>query len=153
MKAVFQYLLFVGISVLGVLGVLRIGSNLQAPVSVGDAWGITLNPSTTSASNCFFPSSEAVQLGLLVVQSGPSLTLQFSDEHHTTLKGEIQGTTIMAATPNSNSSPADLRLTAEVDRSVEPDQMQGMLEGAGCPAPLPFQAVRLPSTRNASGAH
>ena len=153
MKAVLQYILFVGIPVLGVLGVLHIGSTLQAPVSVGGAWVVTLDSSASSAWNCLFDSSKASQLGLVILQSGPSLTLQFSDENHATLEGEIHGTTLLAATPDSSSTPADLMMNAEVDRSVEPDQMRGTLEGAGCPAPLPFQAVRMPGTQTAIGAH
>jgi hypothetical protein len=153
MKAVLQYILFVGIPVFGVLGVLRIGSNLQAPVSVGGAWMITLDSQASSTVSCLFPSFETGQLGLIILQSGPSLTIQFSDGDQITLEGEIQGTTILAATPDSSSYPVDLSLTAEVDRSVEPDQMQGMIDRAGCPAPLPFQAVRMPGAQNVSGTH
>lgn len=130
MRLILLYLFLVGMPILGVLAILRLGENLTPPVSVGGAWNIEISSQTGDNLACSNPLMSSQQPILTISQSGPRLLLIFNDPARTTLIGEIHEATITARTPGHGANAtadetARLYLEARVDRQTEPDRLQG----------------------------
>ena len=97
MKTLLQYLVLVGIPILGVLGILRMGQGLTAPQAVSGIWQVTpsgpaLTPSAVRA--CPAAAEFLEQPNLSVEQSGPRLVFDLSNF---TIHGTIEGQAVRAA--------------------------------------------------------
>ncbi|HNB53430.1 MAG TPA: hypothetical protein PK530_15870 [Anaerolineales bacterium] len=155
MKAVLHYVFLVGIPVLVVLGILRLGENtLKAPASVEGNWLLAL-PENATTSSCKTMQIDVKEPMLNISQSGPHLVLTFNDENRTDLKGTLNELSINAHSAQvSSDGLSSLSLTLTVDRDAEPDQMQGVLTLESCGETWSFTAVRQPETeQTASGGH
>ena len=150
MKSIVVYLLFVGIPILMVIGVLQLGSNLKPPISVGGVWNVEVPAQT--ANLCGITAFHSDQPALTISQSGSNLQLTFNDEAKTSLPGVLEDTngtsgdrslaTITARVSNSQ----ELTLRATVDRASTPNRLRAELSAAGCPsgAVVSFTATRQP---------
>lgn len=154
-KAILQYTALVGLPVVIVFVLLRIGEHsLKAPASVGGAWELELTPQSASEPPCGdlpFHTDESV---LTISQSGPQLVLAFNDKNHTTLAGRLTDFSIAAEASNP-SAPAEPQWTllATVDRQAEPDRFQGTLTVASCGTTISLNATRRPEPDRTSGGH
>jgi hypothetical protein len=139
MKKLLLYLGMISVPLLGLLGILKLGSRLQAPASVGGQW--TLESPSGPACDSFqaFLQSETIH----IAQSGPHLVITLVDKDHTQLRGELDGETVRAAIHRPAALQA-VQLTARVDRSADPDRFQGQVTDANCSGALVLEGTRLP---------
>ncbi len=152
MKSIFLYAFLVGVPILGLLGILRLGEGLTPPVSVGGAWSVEVSSQTvvddSACGNSLIHSDQPV---LSISQSGPRLLLTFNNAEKTTLAGEIHDVTITAgvgpesaptAAKASDDDVGAIHLEASLDRQTEPDRLLGALTLTECHTTAPFTAVR-----------
>jgi hypothetical protein len=143
------YLVLVVLPLLGLLGILRVGQTLTAPVSVGGLWRLHVNTDKTVA----FPCGKVLALSdasFTISQSGRSFTLQFANSVISPASGSVEGTTIkanIAVAPNligeTGCEEAHvLTLTAIVDSQINAKSLAGVLSVEPCIgcAPLEFSA-------------
>ncbi len=157
---VLAYIFLVALPVLGLVGVLKSGRNLKAPLSVDGTWKIETQSDHASASLCSDLLSAVSNAPLSISQSGPSLLLALNGGIKTTA-GTLDGKTINASFAGANTDTANppncadrtWTLTATLDPHAEPKTMTGRFSIEGCAscAPLEFRAVRQP--RPAGGTH
>lgn len=144
MKNALLYIFAVGGSVLAIVGLLYLGQELKAPVSVGGAWKVQL------ASPCETVPRAAEEPGLRISQSGPNLEIQLDDAKGTLLHGQIEGSRVVAETRGAS---ADVRLQAEVEKSGGEARMQGTLDVEGCEGAIPVHAIRQQAAAGGSRGH
>jgi hypothetical protein len=154
MKWVGLYLALVGIPILGVLGILRLGENLTPPISVGGAWSVEVSPPIAGDPACGNPLIQSLPPVLTISQSGPHLQLTLNDPERTTLAGEIRGETVTAEAvvsgtgneAHASEDAAPTSLAASVDRQADPSRLRGVLITTRCSlrTEMPFTAVRQP---------
>ena len=151
MKSIILYLLFVGIPVLMVIGVLQLGSSLKPPISVGGVWNVEVPAQT--ANLCGITAFHSDQPALTISQSGSNLQLTFNDEAKTSLSGVLEDTNVTAGdrshatiTARVSNSQEPTLLRANVDRTSMPNRLRAELSAAGCPsgAVVSFNATRQP---------
>lgn len=131
MKAITNYLLLVGIPVLGVLGVLHLGQGLAAPKAVAGTWAFEAVSPRSENATCAALKEAARVRTFAVDQAGPRLALEVGELR---ADGRIDGDVVRAT--------STLLL---VDASVEPSgTMRGVLSFPTCPASplLAFTAAR-----------
>ena len=133
MRAVLLYLVLVGLPVLGILGLLRVGQTLSAPTSLAGSWNAQLNVPGPPGSSAGDPLVHPGPTVLSITQSGPRVFLTFDDIQKTTLIGSVQGLLIYAsfiperATDASGAVTTAVHFRGRVDRQTEPDQLLGAL--------------------------
>ncbi len=153
MKAIRDYLILVGVPILGVIILLHLGQGLQAPASIGGLWVAPELSGSLQGLTC----GRELNLGdypfLTISQSGPHLRIILGDSDLTAMSGTLDGLALTA----DESAPADdalaLRLEATVDREAEPDVLSGRLLVENCPDSFPFTALRQPPVLNPDGTH
>jgi len=147
----------VGVPVLAVSGVLRVGERLRPPIFVGGTWNIEQAAPTDADSLCGDSLINPNRTILTISQSGSHLTLMLNDENRTTFAGEIRDASIVATITRLTSdpsldaqgfSPASVEFHATVERSSESDRLLGALTSRDCPtsALTSFTATRLAAT-------
>ena len=151
MKILFQYILMVGTAALGVYGLLRLGANLKAPVSVGGVWSLALASPSDNTDDCDILRLPPEGAALAISQSGPNLVVYFKGASQITLQGRIEGITVTAQTRRETQDAYNLHLLAQVDRHAEPDQLRATLKSDACPDPISLVGTRQPRSQNTSG--
>lgn len=147
MKAVLHYIFLVGLPILGVVGLLKLGSTLQAPASIGGTW--LLQWQNDSLANCGNLFDSAVSPLLTISQSGTHLVLELNTLEKTSLKATFNDLTI-----TTNGSGAETAVfQATVDRQSEPNQLTGTLTLPQCPTPLSLVGIRQPKQAATTGGH
>lgn len=144
------YFVLVALPVLGLLGVLRNGRSLTAPVSVDGVWKLRANPGQLAALPCGNAVSSLEDTALTISQSGRNFTLEFANVLKTRTSGVIDGTSLVASMPPADAGSATgscgsgWLLTANVNPKADPRLLAGTLSVADCPScmPVEFQAVR-----------
>jgi hypothetical protein len=143
MKAIITYLILVGLPILGILGVLQIGSDLIAPVSVGGVWEVTMTSQSPMNVNCGRLQTADKPMQMNVIQSGPFLVLQLDGSEQIVLEGTLSDTTLAASTKAGGSRPSSLQIQAVIDSLAQPDQMHGTMLDIQCSQVITLRAVRL----------
>src|SRR3954469_23378219 len=87
------YLCLVGVPLLGVLGVLRAGQRLAAPVAVNGTWTVQADLSGLGGTACTQLLAEVRQPFLSVAQSGGHLVLTFNNAQRTAITGTLDDAT------------------------------------------------------------
>ena len=90
LKTIFQYLLFVGLPLLGVLVALALGRNLGAPAAVHGTWALAIPLQPALQCQVFAGWNGETQMA--ISQSGPDLIIVFSDKALPGLTGSLTGT-------------------------------------------------------------
>jgi hypothetical protein len=147
-----SYVFLVFLPVIGLLGVLRQGRSLKAPMSVDGRWKLQFDPAQLAALPCGKALASVEDPVLAISQSGERFTLTTSGGLATSSSGAIQGATLNASlqppesTANDSGCDADrsLTLSAKLDPTANPKSLAGMLTSRDCTAcaPVPFKAVR-----------
>jgi len=162
-KLVADYLLFVGVPLLALVGILRAGSHLTAPVALHGNWSVEADFAPWQGVPCAAPLVSSQPLRLRIDQVGSNLTFTLNDPRRTALPGTVEGlslrTTFLAGQGSKASAPGpdagclgaqSLRIQAAVNRHGKERSLAGTfsLEGcASCP-PVAFSAAReLPAGR------
>jgi len=145
-----SYVFLVFLPVLGLLGVLRQGRSLKAPMSVDGQWKLQFDPAQLAALPCGKALASVEEPVLAISQSGERFTMTTSGGLATASSGVIQDTTLNASLQPSESTGHEsgcdrqLTLTAKLDPTANPKSLSGMLSSKDCLAcaPVQFRAVR-----------
>jgi len=168
---VIAYVLFVGFPILILLGILRIGRTLSAPVSVNGNWKVEAASTAPVDGHCPIAGPFNDNSFFVISQSGPNLRVALSGSKSTGVvasgtiasgmiaagviaDGTIDGKTVKVSIPSLRSNPANSNcggdqshiLLATVDANAEPRTLTGSLSADHCAncEPRQFRAVRQP---------
>jgi hypothetical protein len=149
-RLVVAYVLLVGLPLILLLSILRTGSHLKAPLSVGGAWTVTADLTPIADTRCKELLENIRQPFINVSQSGTKLIFNLNDRAGTAIPGEIQDATLTMAQDNALSftagckDPQSIYLKAKVENQGPERTMTGILGFNGCAtcAPVSFRAVR-----------
>ena len=149
-RLVVAYVLLVGLPLVLLLSILRAGSHLTAPLSVGGAWTVTADLAPIAGTRCKELLENIRQPFIKVSQSGTRLIFNLDDKAGTTIPGTIQDATLTMAQDSALSStggcsdPRAIYLKAKVENQGPERTMTGILGFRGCDAcaPVSFRAVR-----------
>jgi hypothetical protein len=156
---VIAYVLLVGLPIVGLVGVLKSGRNLSAPISVDGVWQLQANSAQLASLPCGKALGDSSNTTLSISQSGKNFSLGFgtinpSDGSRSVASGVIEGTRLRASLPAARAASAadggcvqgrELTLVATVNPKADPRSLAGTLSINDCPscAPVEFHAVRL----------
>ncbi len=146
---VFAYAFLVILPLAGLVGILRGGHNLKAPVSIDGVWNLRIDSAQLASLPCgkiLAASSKSIAIS----QSGRSFVLSLPGTPNLAGSGTLDATTLQAEIASQESSAEScprgqqIALVANVDRRVNASTMQGSLSVANCPtcAHVNFQAGR-----------
>jgi len=156
-KLVRDYILFVGVPLLALVGILRAGSHLTAPVAVHGDWNVQADFGPWQGVPCGALLNNSQPLQLRIDQSGSNLTLTLNDPQETALPGTIdgfslsttfstgQGGTARAPRPNAGClGSQSLRIQAAVNQHEKQRSLAGTFRLDGCAScpPMAFSATR-----------
>lgn len=149
MKAVLHYLVLVGIPIVGVLGLLRLGSNIVPPISVGGVWRLELASSALAETDCARLFDADVQPLLTISQSGMYLTMELNTIEKLRFKGTLSESAI--ATIQNESETVIFQ--AVVDHQSSPHTLTGAVSLPACNLSLPFTGFRQSHVAEAIEGH
>jgi hypothetical protein len=147
-RFVVAYILLVGLPLLGLVGVLKVGHSVSAPVSIDGAWKLDVdNPVSGPCGKALasLPTS-----AFNISQSGKNLVLNLNSRPagSATIDGNrFNGVLELSDVPvDDQACPnhSTLHLLASVDAKTEPRVMTGTISVNGCArcATMNYQAVR-----------
>jgi hypothetical protein len=142
MKLAIAYLFLIGIPIFCVIGILRLGENLTAPVAVKGVWLVDKQLEDSNTTSCGEYLNMLGWKEMTISQSGPDLVISFNDISHTTLLGTIDALEISAQGKNPN-TPIQLEFHAEFDRQSDPNRLSMVIQTSRCPDPLKLTAYKL----------
>jgi hypothetical protein len=151
LKFLIAYALLVVLPILGLVGVLKAGRELTAPLSVDGVWKVDANAIRLEALRC--ADKDFLQgASLLIMQSGRNLVLNVNSGFKATAWGFIEGRTIQASAVPAEKYSGESRcgedhlfsFKATVDAESNPRSLIGTITFDGCSscAPVNFHAVR-----------
>ena len=160
-KLVRDYILFVGVPLLALVGILRAGSHLTAPVAVHGDWSVQADFGPWQGVPCGALLINSQPLLLRIDQSGSNLTLTLNDAAKTALPATIEGFSISTTFPTGRGGTApaprpdsgclgsqSLRIQAAVNQHEKQRSLAGTFRLDGCAScpPVAFSATRLMPT-------
>lgn len=150
---IIAYILLVALPIVGLVGVLKTGRGLTAPISVDGLWQLLADPVRMASLPCGKSLGQSPETALAISQSGKNFTLSLTNGPTSTASGTLEGTRLTASImPSAVWSEEtgcgvgrQLSLVATVDLKTEPRSLAGMLSVNDCPscATVEFRAVRL----------
>jgi hypothetical protein len=156
-KLVRDYILFVGVPLLALVGILRAGSHLTAPVALHGNWSVQADFGPWQGVPCGALLINSQPLLLRIDQSGSDLTLTLNDPAKTALPATIdafslsttfstgQGGTAPAPRPDAGCTGSQsLRIQAAVNQHEKQRSLAGTFRLDGCAScpPITFSATR-----------
>jgi hypothetical protein len=151
-KFILVYTLLVGLPLIGLVGVLKSGRSLTAPVSVDGLWQVEVDSARWAAIPCGKNLGQYPDLAVAISQSGRNFTLNLSNDPKSTGAGVLAGTSLKAslipsatwsAEPDCGSGRA-FSLEAVVDKKADPPSLTGRFSVKNCPScgAVEFRAIR-----------
>jgi hypothetical protein len=144
------YIGMLGSTLFGIWVIIRLGSGLQAPMSVEGTWELELTQPEVAAQ-CEGLSGWVAQPKMRINQSGPDLTIQLNNTFRTTFSGKLIGATFAAVADGPANTGEIMQLSAQIDRTGEPDRLQGLLTNAKCGASVQVIGTSILADQPASG--
>jgi hypothetical protein len=156
-KLVRDYILFVGVPLLALVGILRAGRHLTAPVALHGNWSVQADFHPWQGVPCGALLINSQPLLLRIDQSGRNLTLTLNDPARTALPGTLDGfslsTTFSAGRGGTAPAPRpdagclgsqSLRIQATVYQHEKQRSLAGTFNLDGCAScpPIAFSATR-----------
>jgi hypothetical protein len=147
---VLAYILLVGLPILGLVGVLKTGRTLKAPISVDGSWQLQADPVRLATLPCGKALTEA-DTALVISQSGKNFILGISNAPKSSGSGVLEGRNLRASIAPSEEWSAqascgtnELSLIATVDPNANPRTLTGNLSVKNCSScePVEFRATR-----------
>jgi hypothetical protein len=147
---VLAYVLLVGLPIVGLVGVLKTGRTLKAPISVDGSWQLQADPVRLATLPCGKALAED-DAALVISQSGKNFTLGISNGPKSNGSGVIEGRNLTASIAPSGDESAqafcggnELSLIATVDPNTDPRSLAGKLWVKNCSScePVEFRATR-----------
>jgi hypothetical protein len=149
---VLAYILLVGLPLVGLIGVLKSGRSLRAPLSVDGLWRVEADAGGFATLPCGKALLSGSQAVLAISQSGKNFTLDFANGRKANVSGVLEGTNIKASVVPSTAWAQEpgcgagrtLSLVATVDPTTNPRSLVGMISVDNCPScrAVEFRAVR-----------
>jgi hypothetical protein len=149
---VIAYALLVALPLVGLIGILKSGRKLTAPISVDGLWQLQADRVRLAALPCGKTLAENPDTALAISQSGKNFTLNLSNGPKSIASGVLEGTTLKASIVPSPAWSAEagcgdgraLSLVATVDPKADPRALVGRLSVDNCSscAAVEFHAVR-----------
>ena len=90
MKVILLYVTLVGLLLAGLLGILKVGDKLNAPINVSGKWEINDNFVKVIGESCTPMTFNKVEPQLTVEQSGIYLKAIFNDVNKTEMSGKLE---------------------------------------------------------------
>lgn len=151
MRPFFWYVAFVGLPVVALLGILRLGEGLVAPRAVHGEYTIAVDSSNVSP--CLSPLVAGSERRMTIAQSGTRLQLTLGSETPIILAGTLAGDTIRVVAATRCLTADSVGMSATVEKSATETELVGQLQWPGCAtcSPAPFRASRLPSESQRGG--
>jgi hypothetical protein len=150
---IIAYILLVALPIVGLLGVLKSGRTLTAPISVDGVWQLQADPTRLASLPCGKTLGQNPETALAISQSGRNFTLSFANGPKSAASGVLDGTTLRASlvpvAPWSEETGCgaghELFLVATVDPKADPRSLAGFLSVNDCHScgSVKFRAVRL----------
>jgi hypothetical protein len=139
MRHILSYLALVGIPLLGLLGVLKLGERLAAPAAVHGAYTLTLPAPREACLAGLFPRDEP---RVVVAQSGPIVQVRLGGAAGLELRGHTDAGALRASGPLPHRRPAgctadSVGFTGTVTRTPEAWLLAGSLRLVPCDACSP----------------
>jgi hypothetical protein len=156
-KLVTDYIIFVGIPLLALVGILRAGKHLTAPVALHGNWSVQADFGPWQGVPCGALLVNSQPLLLRIDQSGSALTLTLNDPAKTALPGTLDGLSLSTtfSTGRGGTAPAprpdagclgsqSLRIQATVIQHEKQRSLAGTFNLDGCAScpPIVFSATR-----------
>ena len=151
MRPLLSYILFIGLPLGGLLGVLRYGQRLGAPMAVHGAYAVQpMAPAGRACQTYLLRGSDST---MTVLQSGRQLTLRLGPASDVTLDGTLSGSDVSltgviqpGSTPRQSGCQVGdtIRLTGHVARGAEVKRLDALLSFSACTecTPVAFVAER-----------
>jgi hypothetical protein len=149
---ILAYIFLVGLPVVGLVGILKSGHKLTAPISVDGLWQLQADPAKLTALPCGKTLAETPDTALAISQSGKNFTLSISNGPKSIASGTLDGSklkaSIVPSPPWSEEAGCgngrELSLVATVDPKADPRSLVGLLSVNNCPScgSVEFHAVR-----------
>ena len=146
------YILLVVLPIVGLLGVLKSGRKLSAPVSIDGLWRLQVDAASLATLPCGKALAENPETALAISQSGRNFTITLANGPKSTSSGVVEGTSVNASiTPSPEWSAQagcgtdqGLALVATVDANASPRTLSGQISASHCPScsAIEFHAVR-----------
>ncbi len=148
------YLGLVGIPLLALMGILRAGSHLNPPMSVGGPWNVESDFASLASAPCGTLLSEARQPAFEIKQSGQDLTVTLNDPEKTVLTGTLVGANLEAGETKTGgkvqtdeskcADSAQIRIAATISGNGDSRIMNGTVGTGNCVGcqTVSFQATR-----------
>ena len=156
-KHVTDYILLVGVPLLALVGILRAGKHLTAPVALRGNWSVQADFGPWQGVPCGALLINSQPLLVRIDQSGSNLTLTLNDPAKTALPATIDGfslsTTFSAGRGGTAPAPRpdagclgsqSLRIQAAVKQHEKQRSLAGTFNLDGCAScpPIAFSATR-----------
>jgi len=154
-RFIIAYIFLVGVPLLGIVGVLKAGRHIPAPISVNGTWSVSTDSTRLSPGPCGEANSLS-NLSLVILQSGKTLSLAMEGTTKATGFGVLEGTNLKVpliltrdASQAGCASAQPLTLIASVDPNSTPRSLSGSVSVDGCAlcTPVAFHAVLQPRTK------
>lgn len=160
-KFIITYVLLVGLPIAGLVGILKRGYRLVAPVSVDGNWKLVIDTRRLATLLCLNSVSPVSDASVAISQSGKELVFNLNTDPRPVATGSITGNVIKASVlpsleeskGQSCASDRRISMSAMVDSKADPKAMSGSLSSDGCSfcPPVQFHAVQQARTpRNGS---
>ncbi|HEY7612621.1 MAG TPA: hypothetical protein VH764_06495 [Gemmatimonadales bacterium] len=151
MRHLVSYLLFVGVPLAGLLGVIRVGQGIEAPLAVHGAWAVQPMPAPGRVCTRYLLSG--ADSSLTISQSGRELTAVLGPADEVALRGALDGDELAlegaiqpGATPRTVACTVGdtVRLEARVSSAAPLRVLEASLWFSGCPecGPTEFTVAR-----------
>jgi hypothetical protein len=140
------YAFLVALPIGGLLGVLRYGRSLSAPISVDGIWKLQSDPSGLAGLPCGESLFSGKDAAFTISQSGSHLMLDLNNVSGAPVPAALEGTTIKTAInpPAACSGGRELALIATLDSPAPASSLHGTISINDCPSctPVEFRATR-----------
>jgi hypothetical protein len=152
MRPILWYVVFVGVPLLALFGILRLGEGLPAPRAVHGEYAFDVDSS--GAFSCLTPRVAGGERRMTISQSGTRLELNLIGEQPVAFRGTIAGDTIRTAAARTCLTADSSAMSATVERTGSETELVGHLELRGCSTcpRIPFRARRLLTQPQRGGA-
>ena len=153
MKIILLYVTLVGVLLVVLLGILRIGEKLNAPINVSGKWEINDDFVKIISESCTPLTFHKEKPRLIVEQSGIYLKAKFNDENKTEMSGKLENNKMVfsqiiqanrdSAKTCGNSLNAELSVNV-IQSETDQDELSGEWHTPNCTTcgQIKFSAVK-----------
>jgi hypothetical protein len=149
---IIAYILLVGLPLLGLVGILKAGRQVSAPISVTGEWKLDVQAIDPLSTRCGRLLASFQNASITISQSGKALVVSSNISATTTGQGVIEEGTVRGVIPLGDVAASDqgcgnstaVTFVANLELHAQPRQITGSIALDNCPSckPVTFRAVR-----------